>query len=237
MLSSRVWKALPTPRGMKIAWLGSSSAVNTAPKVGAFAQVHPGAEDPPGGHRDELVPRLGMDAAGGAGLLVERDVVLHRPEVRQPEGHHLLPLPVLLEPAAVVAVDGQVVEDDAGNGGFVAVSFFENSIDMAYWPCSLYLASVAAFCGRHQSSLSRYQAMVSSMPASKLENCGFPAELVAQLGGVDGVAQVVAGPVHHVVVGVRGLAHVLEDQLDDVLVVLLAVGADQVGLADACPCR
>ena len=94
------------------------------------------------------------------------------PEVGQAERHHLLPLPVLLEPAAVVTVDRKVIEDDAGNRGFVRVSFFENSIDIIYWPCSLYLASVAAFCGRHQSSLFRYQSMVSSMPASKLENFG-----------------------------------------------------------------
>jgi hypothetical protein len=31
---------------------------------GAFPQVHPGTEDHPGRHRDVLVPRLGMDAAG-----------------------------------------------------------------------------------------------------------------------------------------------------------------------------
>ncbi len=52
----------------------------------------------------------------------------------------------------------------------VAARGLENSI--GYWPCSWYFASVAAFCGRHQAWLSRYQAMVSSMPASKLENCG-----------------------------------------------------------------
>ena len=85
----------------------------------ALAQVHPGAEDPAGGHGDELVPRLGVDAAGGAGRFVERDVVLHRAEVGQAERHHLFPLPVLLEPAAVVAVDRKVVEDDAGDRGFV----------------------------------------------------------------------------------------------------------------------
>ena len=40
--------------------------------------------------------------------VVERDVVLYRPEVRHSGGHHLLALPVLLEPPAVVAVDGQL---------------------------------------------------------------------------------------------------------------------------------
>ena len=36
----------------------------------ALAQVHPGAEDRAAGHRDELVPGLGVDAAGDAPLLV-----------------------------------------------------------------------------------------------------------------------------------------------------------------------
>ena len=48
-----------------------------------LAQVDPGAEDPAGGDRDPLVPRLGVDAAGRADGVVERDVVLHRPEVGQ----------------------------------------------------------------------------------------------------------------------------------------------------------
>ena len=74
--------------------------------------------------------------------------------------------------------------------------------------------------------------MVSSIAGVEVGEPGFPAEFIAEFGGVDGIAQVVPGPVHHVVVGVRGLAAVLEDQLDDVLVVLLAVDAEQLGLAD-----
>ena len=48
----------------------------------AFAQVDPRAEDPAGGDRDPLVPRLGVDAARGADGVVERDVVLHRARSR-----------------------------------------------------------------------------------------------------------------------------------------------------------
>ena len=70
----------------------------------ALAQVDPGTEDAPGRHRHVLVPGFGVDAAGRSGLSVERDVVLHGPEVGQPQGEHLLALPVLFEPAAVVAV-------------------------------------------------------------------------------------------------------------------------------------
>nr|KEP24629.1 hypothetical protein DA06_01395 [Georgenia sp. SUBG003] len=41
-----------------------------------------------------------------------------------------------------------------------------------YCPWAAYFASTAAFCGRHQSSLSRYQAMVSSSPERKSLNSG-----------------------------------------------------------------
>ena len=38
---------------------------------------------------------------------------------------------------------------------------------IAYCPWAAYLASVASLAGRHQASLSRYQAMVSARPAAK----------------------------------------------------------------------
>ena len=38
---------------------------------------------------------------------------------------------------------------------------------LGYCPCARYLASVASLAGRHQDSLSRYQAMVSARPAAK----------------------------------------------------------------------
>ena len=53
---------------------------------------------------------------------------------------------------------------DAGRA-FVTVS-------EGYCPCSWYFASVAAFCGFHHDSLSRYQAIVSARPASKSLNAG-----------------------------------------------------------------
>ena len=74
----------------------------------ALAQVHPGAEDRASGHGDELVPGLGVDAAGDAAAVVVGDVVLDDAEVGDPERAHLGALPVLLEPAARVAVDGEV---------------------------------------------------------------------------------------------------------------------------------
>lgn len=83
----------------------------------ALAQVHPGAEDRAAGHGDELVPGLGVDAAGDAAAVVVGDVVLDDPEVGDAQGGHLGALPVLLEPAARVAVDGQVDDLEALDAG------------------------------------------------------------------------------------------------------------------------
>ena len=94
--------------------------VDLAEGGAALAQVHPGAEYAAAGDGDELVPGLGVDAAGDAPLLVVGDVVLDDAEVGDAEGGHLGALPVLLEPAARVAVHGQVDDlqaPDAGLGG------------------------------------------------------------------------------------------------------------------------
>src|SRR5450759_963301 len=61
---------------------------------------------------------------------------------------------------------------------------------------------------------------------------GGPTELGAQLRGVDRVPHVVAGAVADQVECILAQARELEDQLDHLAVVLLAVGADQVRLAD-----
>lgn len=140
--------------------------------LAALAQVHPCAEDAAAGHGDELVPGLRVDAAGDAPLLVVGDVVLDDPEVRDAQGGHLGALPVLLEPAARVAVDGEVDDleaPDAGLGdGEVLLECDVCHLSLpSYWPCALYLASVTSLAGRHQASLSRYQAMVSARPAAK----------------------------------------------------------------------
>ena len=60
---------------------------------------------------------------------------------------------------------------------------------------------------------------------------GAPAELAAQLRGVDGVAAVVAGAVGHPVEVVGPLAHGNENRPQHVAVAALAVGADEVRLA------
>ena len=83
----------------------------------ALAKVDPGAEDRAAGHRDELVPGLRVDAAGDAPVVVVGDVVLDDAEVGDPERAHLGALPVLLEPAARVAVDGEVDDLQAPDAG------------------------------------------------------------------------------------------------------------------------
>ena len=85
--------------------------------LAALAQVDPCAEDRAAGHGDELVPGLGVDAAGDAAAVVVGDVVLDDPEVGDAQGGHLGALPVLLEPAARVAVDGQVDDLEALDAG------------------------------------------------------------------------------------------------------------------------
>ena len=60
-----------------------------------------------------------------------------------------------------------------------------------------------------------------------------PAQLALELGGVDGVAAVVAGAVGDPVEVLGVAAHRLQDHAQDRDVVLLAVGADEVGLPHA----
>ena len=108
----------------------------------ALAEVHPGSEDRAARHGDELVPGLGVDAAGDAPLLVVGDVVLDDPEVGDAQGGHLGALPVLLEPAARVAVDGEVDDleaPDAGLGdGEVLLECDVCHLSLpSYWPCAL----------------------------------------------------------------------------------------------------
>ena len=93
------------------------AGVDPAEGLAALAQVDPCAEDRAAGHGDELVPGLGVDAAGDAPLLVVGDVVLDDLKVGDAQGAHLCALPVLLEPAARVAVDGEVDDLQALDAG------------------------------------------------------------------------------------------------------------------------
>src|SRR5262245_20628626 len=60
-----------------------------------------------------------------------------------------------------------------------------------------------------------------------------PPEFVAQFGRVDGVPQIMTGPVRDIVVCVSILTHDRQDQLDNSLVVLFAVRADEIRLSDS----
>lgn len=66
---------------------------------------------------------------------------------------------------------------------------------------------------------------------------GLPAQLAAELGGVDGVAAVVAGSVAHPVEIVLSLAHARKYRAQHVDVGLLAVGSDEVGLPHLALCE
>ena len=202
----------------------------------ARPQVHPRAEDRSRGHRDVLVPGLGVDAARHAALRVEGDVVLHGTQIGQAHANLLGALPVLLEPAAVVAVHGKVEHQHPGDVGVLGLQLLLE-LELRHAAPLLALRLVARLGGR----LGRAPpGLVVAIPPDGLpEALGevvvrrAPAELGLQLGGVDGVAAVMAGAVAHPVEVVGVLAHHLQDHAEHRDVVALAVGADQVGLAHA----
>jgi hypothetical protein len=109
--------------------------------------------------------------------------------------------------------------------------------------CSLYshlLSSAAKLCvlgfggilGRTPPGLIGLVPLDGGLePVAKIGVAGRPAQLRVQARGIDGVAHVVAGTIRDVLVVLGVVAHQLENQLDDILVVHLAVGADEVGLA------
>lgn len=70
------------------------------PERRSAAQIHPCSESPAARPERPLVPGFGVDTARNARRVAERDVLLDRPKIRQPRGHHLFPLPILLKPAS-----------------------------------------------------------------------------------------------------------------------------------------
>ena len=131
------------------------------PETVPGAQVDPRTQDAALREADQLVPRLRVQPAGDARLGVEAHVVLDGAEVGQPEPDHLGPLPVLLEPAAGVTVQGQVEDEESRDRSGV-----HPEVGHGHWPVFAYLASVASFMGRHQSSFARYQSIVAASPSS-----------------------------------------------------------------------
>ena len=90
---------------------------NSAETV-AFAQITPRAEYSAISGGDKFIPRLGMEAAGSAGFIVEADVVLHDGKGRESQCFHLFFLIIFFEPTAVVAVDGQFYYKQPGDWRF-----------------------------------------------------------------------------------------------------------------------
>ena len=204
----------------------------------ALAKVHPCAEDRAAGHRDELVPGLRVDAAGDAPLLVVGDVVLDDAEVGDAERAHLGALPVLLEPAARVAVDGEVDDHEAPDAGLGdGEVLLECDVCHLTLPSLLPLRAVAGLGGLLDGAP---PGLVGDVPVDgglqALGEVGVgrpPAQLALELRGVDGVAAVVAGAVGDPVEVLGVPSHGREDHAQDRDVVLLPVGPDEVGLPHA----
>ena len=204
----------------------------------ALAQVDPGAEDAAAGHGDELVPGLGVDAAGDAPLVVVGDVVLDDAEVGDAQLGHLGALPVLLEPAARVAVDGQVDDPEAPDAGLRdGEVLLECDVCHLSLPSLLPLRTVAGLgglLGRAPPGLVGDVPVDGGLQALGEVGVGRPpAQLALQLGAVDGVAAVVAGAVGDPVEVLGVFSHCLEDHAQDRDVVPLAVRADEIGLPHA----
>ena len=205
--------------------------------LAALAQVHPGAEDRAARHGDELVPGLGVDAAGDAAAVVVGDIVLDDLEVGDAQRGHLGALPVLLEPAARVAVDGEVDDLQAPDAGLVDGEVLLECDVCHVSPLLLALRAVPGLGGLLGGAP---PGLVVDVPVDGgLETLGEvgvrrpPAELALELRAVDGVAAVVAGAVGDPVEVLGVLSHRLEDHAENGDVVLLAVGADEVGLPRA----
>ena len=138
-----------------------------ATKAVTGTQIDPGTEDPPGGQRHEFVPRLGIGIPRAAPARLLNDVVLYRREVRQPESHHLFPLPVLLEPAAVVT---PYVQGDDQQARYRSLG--DRQLRHRLLPVADVHRPSEPFGGRHHASLAWYHAMVAARPASKSEKVG-----------------------------------------------------------------
>lgn len=205
--------------------------------LASLAQVHPGAEDRAAGHGDELVPGLRVDAAGDAAAVVVGDVVLDDAEVGDPERAHLGALPVLLEPAARVAVDGEVDDleaPDAGLGdGEVLLECDVSHVSPLLLPlCAV--PGLGGLLGRAPPGLVLDVPVDGGLQAlGEVGVCRPPAELALELRAVDGVAAVVAGAVGDPVEVLGVLSHRLEDHTEHGNVVLLAISPDEVGLPHA----
>jgi len=85
---------------------------NLAEALRPLAQVAPRTKNLALRHRDEFVPRFGVQPAGSAGV-VEGNIVLHRLKAREfgRETGELFPLPIFFEPAAIVPVHVEVDDE------------------------------------------------------------------------------------------------------------------------------
>ena len=179
-----------------------------------------------------------MDATRYATFGIEGDIVLHRPQVGQAEVNLLRTLPVFLEPSAGIAVHGQVEHQHAGDiRAFCPQRLLElkRHVQLPLLALRLVLCLGSLLGGTPPLLIFAIPFNGRGKPFGKVGMLRLPAQLTTQLRGVNGVAAVVAGTVAHPIEIVGGLAHALEDGVQNVDIVLFAVGADEVRLAVAPP--
>ena len=120
---------MPTPRGTKTATVGSTSMVKTVPNESPSRmstqapKIRPWAMLTNLSQGSVCTPRVAPRRA------LNGDVVLDRAEVGQAERGHLVALPVLLEPAAAVLVEGEADDEQAGDGGRL-----DRELGRHHWP-------------------------------------------------------------------------------------------------------
>ena len=201
--------ALPTPRGTKTAVSGPISRVKTAPKLGPARRSTQAPKIRPVATRDQLVPRLGVDAAGRAAAALNEMLFCTGPKSGSPSSTIFARCQFSLNQPAVVAVDGQVEHQQPGIAVVSTPQRLPNSI--AHCPFDGVELGLGGVLLRAPTRprWSRYQSIVAARPASKSRVLGAQPSSVRSLRASRSRSAGRGRPVGDVVVRVARLAHQL----------------------------
>ena len=197
----------------------------------SLPKVDDGDEDRAGDYRNIFIPRLGVEAARDAALLIKRNVILDNlKSLGRPAATSLALWIFFLEPAAFVA--GKLR------------SKIQQARDVGLWQAAIRLterplSSQLLIFGFGFGFLRLPPSLVLLIPIDRLLRpsrksvyLGCQPSSLRILVGIDAIAQIVAGPVLDVLVIVLVFAHQLKNSFHNFFVVLFAVGADHISFAD-----